>query len=242
MQPKTAFTFVLSNQKPSQLPKEAVQHFLHHGSFISAPTRPLSCQHQHLYKHMQNSFSSLSSSCCDHFWCPALCLCRPCYVFEMQRTACCPGNGDALRVCVSSKMFPCLLLRSPPKDAQHLVGFFCCCCTLSWWVWTASDDSKVSFLIYECHVQVQHHLSIVDIHFLWMHSSRLKLTCQLYMHSLAFVRPFWSSLSLAQHLVTQKDLNFCFCWLCCLSFGASQEICSLLGMSLLIWNILHDVP
>lgn len=151
-------------------------------------------------------------------------------------------RGCSEGLCQQQNVPLCLLLRSPPKDTQHLVGFFCCCCTLSWWVWTASDDSKVSFLIYECHVQVQHHLSIVDIHFLWMHSSRLKLTCQLYVHSLAFVRPFWSSSALAQHLVTQKDLNFCFCWLCCLSFGASQEICSLLEMSLLIWNILHDVP
>ena len=42
MQPKTAFTFVSCNQKPSQLPKAAVQHFLHHWSFIPAPTHLLS--------------------------------------------------------------------------------------------------------------------------------------------------------------------------------------------------------
>lgn len=42
MQPKTAFTFVLSNQKPSELPKAAVQHFLHHCCLIPAPTHPLS--------------------------------------------------------------------------------------------------------------------------------------------------------------------------------------------------------
>lgn len=42
MQPKTAFTFVLSNQKPSELPKAAVQHFLHHCCLTPAPTHPLS--------------------------------------------------------------------------------------------------------------------------------------------------------------------------------------------------------
>lgn len=42
MQPKSAFTFVLSNQKPSELPKAAVQHFLHHCCLTPAPTHPLS--------------------------------------------------------------------------------------------------------------------------------------------------------------------------------------------------------
>lgn len=42
MQPKTAFTFVLSNQKLSELPKAAVQHFLHHCCLTPAPTHPLS--------------------------------------------------------------------------------------------------------------------------------------------------------------------------------------------------------
>lgn len=101
------------------------------------------------------------------FWCPALCRRTPRYVSEMQRTACRTGDGHAPRVYVSSKRLQYVCSSVPLPRIPNISFPFLAA------VAHRADECelpvmmpRVSFLICECHTQVQHHLSIVYILFL----------------------------------------------------------------------------